>query len=130
MIYDLIIKNAKLLPDDGNIYNIGIKNSLISTISCHDLSTANTKCINVNGNIVSEPFVDPQLHLCKTYTADLVGDKTVESYFSYNMLKSADGIEKASIAKNILIKYLKLQVNTIKISLCWLMILVILILEP
>ncbi|MCP4176724.1 MAG: amidohydrolase family protein [bacterium] len=101
MKFDLIIKNARLINFNFEVHCIGIKDGLISYIG-HDnqLSKHSKNFIDAGNNIVSLPFVNPQLHLCKVYTFDLAGEKALKSYTSDNMKNSIDGIFNASHIKN------------------------------
>jgi cytosine/creatinine deaminase len=65
---DLILKNARLVGDDGGTANIGIENGKIVAIQPNLRSEAET--IDLGGRLVSAGFVETHIHLDKSCILD------------------------------------------------------------
>ncbi|MEU4332053.1 amidohydrolase family protein [Nonomuraea dietziae] len=55
--------------------------------------------IDAEGHLVTEPFVDAHLHLCKVHTLDLAGSHALEAYTEGTMGAAMDAIETAAAVK-------------------------------
>ncbi len=96
-MFDILIKNAKLRnykePKD-----IGIKDGKIVEISDTIIEEAK-KVIDAKGNLVTESFVNPHLHLCKVYTLMKMSENALKDYHGENMGKAMTAIELAAKVK-------------------------------
>ncbi|MEM2037195.1 MAG: amidohydrolase family protein [Candidatus Caldarchaeum sp.] len=95
-MYELVVKNARLRGHEGAL-NLGVDGGRIVRIASEDLS--GEEVIDANGNLVTEPFVNPHLHLCKVYTLAKIGDKALSLYQEKNMRKAAAAVKIASEVK-------------------------------
>ncbi len=55
--------------------------------------------LDAEGNLVTEPFVDAHLHLCKVHTLDLVGEGPLTAYTRGTMGAAMDAIDGAAAVK-------------------------------
>lgn len=96
--YDILIKNGSLRDKTGQTYDIGIRDGKIVEIHEGIKGQANVE-IDAAGDLVTESFVNPHLHLCKVYTLQELGDGSLEKYHGLGMGKSMAAIEAAAKAK-------------------------------
>jgi cytosine/creatinine deaminase len=94
--YDLVIVNARL-RGHGRTRCIGISRGTIAYVG--DESLDGDIVLDAEGNLVTESFVDPHLHLCKVYTLDMLGDRALREYTSPAMRGARTAIELASEIK-------------------------------
>lgn len=98
-LLDIVVKNATLRSHYGSQVDIGIKNGSIFEIS--PLIEGSGKIeIDAGGNLVTESFVNPHLHLCKVYTLQMVGEEALKDYHKSSMGKAMTAIEQASQIKD------------------------------
>lgn len=95
---DLVIRNAKLREHIGSQVDIGIENGVISQIAPF-LEGRGKIEIDAGGNLVTESFVNPHLHLCKVYTLGMAGEGALKDYHNSGMGKAMTAIEQASQIK-------------------------------
>jgi cytosine deaminase len=95
---DLIIRNAKLRKRDDSPVDIGVEQGVICQIAA-SLEARGKKEIDAGGNLVTESFVNPHLHLCKVYTLQMVGEAALKDYHGAKMGKAMAAIEQASQIK-------------------------------
>ncbi len=98
--YDLLIRNARLRTEPAGYRDIGIANGVITAIAEKLPATAKTE-IDAQGNLVTESYVNPHLHLCKVYTLMMMDDEAMKSYQGADktMGKAMTGIELAMKVK-------------------------------
>ena len=95
MELDLLIREARTRFSGGSLLDIGIKDGRVLKISA--ISSARPKhTIDAGGRLVTESFVNGQLHLCKVYTLTMVGEDALRSYTSGTMGGAMTAIEQAS----------------------------------
>jgi cytosine/creatinine deaminase len=94
--YDLVVAAATIRGHDGPRW-IGIRGATIEVVSDTALQAART--IDAAGALVSPPFVNAHMHLDKVYTADQLGDASIEAYTSDSMGAAMASIELASVVK-------------------------------
>ncbi len=98
-LLDIVVKNATLLSHYGSQVDIGIKNGSIFEISPFIEGSGKIE-IDAGGNLVTESFVNPHLHLCKVYTLQMVGEEALKDYHKSSMGKAMTAIEQASQIKD------------------------------
>ena len=96
--YDLVIVNARLRGPDDRARCISISHGAIAHIG--DNRADGDAVLDAEGNLVTESFVDPHLHLCKVYTLDMLGDRALRAYTSPAMAGARTAIELASEVKD------------------------------
>lgn len=94
---DLIIRNAQLRKIKG-LVDIVIEKGKIAKIGKKIKGKAKTE-INAAGNLVTEPFCNAHLHLCKVYTLDMMDEKALKDYHGADMGKAMTAIELAARVK-------------------------------
>src|ERR1700722_12960792 len=95
--FDIAIRRARLRGRD-RLAEIGIKQGRIVAIG-EDLDRRGIREIDAGGNLVTESFVNPHLHLCKVWTLPMMEDEALKSYQSDSMGKAMAGIELAAKIK-------------------------------
>ncbi len=95
--YDIVIRRAGLRGRDG-YYDIAIEDRRITSIEEHVAGHGAVE-IAADKGLVTEPFVNSHLHLCKVYTYLLIGEEAVRRYQSSGMESSLAAIEIASRVK-------------------------------
>jgi cytosine deaminase len=96
-LFDLAIVNARLRRRDGAT-SIGITGGLIRYIGEDPLGARSV--VDAGGDLVTESFVDPHLHLCKVYTLDMLGDGALSAYTTPTMSGARRAIDLASAVKD------------------------------
>jgi len=95
--FDILIKNAQL-RDTVGLSKIGILNGEIASITSGLEGTAHVT-IDAQGNLVTESFFNPHLHLCKVYTRQMMDDEALTGYHEEGMGKAMTTIELAARVK-------------------------------
>ncbi|MEM2902496.1 MAG: amidohydrolase family protein [Candidatus Bathyarchaeia archaeon] len=95
--FDMVIKNARTRIYPEKLVNIGIKNGIIDEIS--DKDDKGIIELDAKGNLVTESFINPHLHMCKVYTFQMIGEEALKLYQTPKMGTAIDAIEHASIVK-------------------------------
>jgi cytosine/creatinine deaminase len=95
---DIIIRRARLRGHAGRLAEIGIKDGLIATIAERVDGQAATE-IDAHGNLVTESFVNPHLHLCKVWTLPMMEEAALKTYQGDGMGTTMAGVELASVIK-------------------------------
>jgi cytosine/creatinine deaminase len=95
---DIAIRRARLRHHEGGLVEIGIKDGRIAAIGERLAGAAATE-IDARGNLVSESFVNPHLHLCKVWTLPMMEEEALKSYQGEAMGKAMSAIELASKIK-------------------------------
>ena len=96
--FDILIKNAKLRRRGDSLLSIGISNGKIIAIEETAAGDAKTT-IDAEGNLVTESFVNPHLHLCKVYTLQMMDEDALTAYQGEGMGKAMNAIELAARVK-------------------------------
>ena len=97
-IYDLIIQQAHLRGNSDGLVEIGVSGGKIVEISAKIEKDARIN-LNTNGNLVTESFVNPHLHLCKVYTLEMASEDALKDYHGADMGKAMTAIELAARVK-------------------------------
>jgi cytosine deaminase len=96
--FDLVVRRAHLRHRDDGLADIGIKDGRIATIAARLEGKAAAE-VDARGNLVTESFVNPHLHLCKVWTLPMMEEEALRSYQGEAMGKAMAGIELASKIK-------------------------------
>ncbi len=96
--FDILIRRAKLRGRSGSLFDIGIADGRITAIEEHIEGQAK-KEIDAQGNLVTESFVNPHLHLCKVYTLQMMDEEALKDYHGEGMGKAMTAIELAARVK-------------------------------
>ncbi len=75
--YDLVIRNSKIRSRD-KLVNIGVLEDEIVKIS-KDQITGSVE-LDAEGNLVTETFVNPHLHMDKVFTLQKLGEESIKLY--------------------------------------------------
>lgn len=95
--FDILIKNARTRAGEGQ-RDIGILQGRIHSIAAK-LEGPAKQVIDAQGNLVTESFVNPHLHLCKVYTRQMMDDEELTGYHAEGMGKAMTTIELAARVK-------------------------------
>ena len=95
--FDILIQRAHLRGHSQAI-DIGIQDGKIIALEKH-LEGEAESTINAGGNLVTESFVNPHLHLCKVYTRQMMDDEALTGYHAEGMGKAMTTIELAARVK-------------------------------
>ncbi|MBO3744666.1 amidohydrolase family protein [Streptosporangiaceae bacterium NEAU-GS5] len=96
---ELVVEHASLLDRPGQ-WTIIIGNGKIQAIQPPDDPIPGAaQVIDADGDLVTEPFVDSHLHLCKAHTLDLAGSAALSAYTSGTMGAAMTAIEAAALIK-------------------------------
>ena len=95
--FDILIKHALLRGPTG-LTDIGILDGRIASVEISLEGTAELT-IDAGGNLVTESFVNPHLHLCKVYTRQMMDDEALTGYHAEGMGKAMTTIELAARVK-------------------------------
>ena len=96
--FDIAIRHARLRGSADRYADIGIKDGRVAAIASRLDSAAATE-IDARGNLVTESFVNPHLHLCKVWTLPMMEEEALRAYQGEGMGKALSGIELASKIK-------------------------------
>jgi len=96
--YDLIIRGAVLRSSIKFQSDIAIKDGRIEKIAGKIEGKA-VQELNASGNLVTESFVNPHLHLCKVYTLMMMDEAALKDYHGADMGKAMTAIELAARVK-------------------------------
>ena len=96
--FDIVIRRARLRGHGDRLAEIGIKDGRIAAIGERLGGKGGTE-IDAGGNLVTESFVNPHLHLCKVWTLPMMEEEALKSYQGETMGKAMAGIELASKIK-------------------------------
>ena len=96
--YDILIRNASLRGQPPRRADIAIAGGRIAALADHLDGSAATE-IDAAGNLVTESFANPHLHLCKVYTLDRVDEQTLREYHGGGMGAAMTAIELAARVK-------------------------------
>ena len=95
--FDILIQRAQLRGHSQTI-DIGTQNGKIIALE-KQLEGEAGLTIDAGGNLVTESFVNPHLHLCKVYTRQMMDDEALTGYHAEGMGKAMTTIELAARVK-------------------------------
>jgi cytosine deaminase len=96
--FDILVKNAKLRGKQNTLFDIGIVRAQVVSITA-DMKGDAEIIIDAMGNLVTESFVNPHLHLCKVYTREMMDEEMLTDYHAEGMGKAMTTIELAARVK-------------------------------
>ncbi|HDN75700.1 MAG TPA: cytosine deaminase, partial [Acidilobales archaeon] len=97
-VFDLIIRKAHTRRFPGKLVDIAVSNGKIVEIK-EGIEGKGEIELNANGNLVTESFVNPHLHMCKVYTFLMIGEKSLRLYHEKGMGGAMTAIELAAEIK-------------------------------
>ena len=97
--FDLLIQHARLRRRPGALYDIAVQGGYIELIEeSPEVSAA--VVVDAAGGLVTEPFVNPHLHLDKVYTLQRLDEESsLRAYHGEGMGNAMHAIEAASRVK-------------------------------
>ena len=101
--FDIVIRRARFRGAGLPLVEIGIADGRIAAIA-ERLGAKGSTEIDAGGNLVTESYVNPHLHLCKVWTLPMMEEEALKAYQGEQMGKALAGIELASKIKE---KYAK-----------------------
>jgi cytosine deaminase len=96
--FDIAIRRARLRGHCDGLVEIGIHDGRIVAIA-ERLDGKVSAEIDARGNLVTESYVNPHLHLCKVWTLPMMEEEALRTYQGEGMGKAMAGIELASKIK-------------------------------
>jgi cytosine/creatinine deaminase len=96
--FDILIRRARLRGPSPGLCEIGITDGRIAAIAERLDAKGGTE-IDAGGNLVTESYVNPHLHLCKVWTLPMMEEEALKAYQGEQMGKALAGIELASKIK-------------------------------
>jgi len=98
MVVDILIRNARLRGQGDTLVDIAVDGGKIAAIAPNLPGKARAQ-IDAAGNLVTESFVDPHLHLCKVWTLPMMAEEALTAYRETGMTNAASAIDLASKVK-------------------------------
>ena len=95
---DILIRRARLRSSPEALFDIGIAAGTIASIE-EKISLGATTEIYAAGNLVTESFVNPHMHLCKVFTLQMMDEMSMKAYQEGGMGKAMNAIELAAGVK-------------------------------
>lgn len=95
---DILIRRARLRSSPEALFDIGIAAGTIASIE-EKISLGATTEIDGAGNLVTESFVNPHMHLCKVFTLQMMDEMSMKAYQEGGMGKAMNAIELAAGVK-------------------------------
>ena len=74
--FDILIKRARVRGKPDSFVDIGIAGGQVLALE-EDLVGDTEILIDAQGDLVTESFVNPHLHLCKVYTLQMMDDESL-----------------------------------------------------
>ena len=96
--FDILIKGASLRQQTDKRFDIGIKDGKVGAIETNLDGPAELE-IEAGGNLVTESYANPHLHLCKVYTLQMMDEAALKDYHGEDMGKAMTAIELAARVK-------------------------------
>ena len=95
---DILIKGCRLRGRGDETVDIGIREGRVQVIETQ-VREAATTTVGAQGNLATESFVNPHLHLDKVFTLTQLDDTVMGDYQSDSMGKAMTAIERAADVK-------------------------------
>src|ERR1700726_2134265 len=94
---DICVPNARLRRHEA-LHDLAIADGRIVALGPSLDVTARDE-IDAGGNLVTEAYVNPHLHLCKVWTLPMMAEEALKSYRAAGMTQTASAIDLASKVK-------------------------------
>lgn len=94
----LVLRHAALRGRPG-LWTIALAGDRIAAVTPDDADLPADQQIDAAANLVTVPFVNGHLHLCKVHTLDLAGDSPLAEYTTGSMGGAMTAIERAAVVK-------------------------------
>jgi cytosine deaminase len=94
---DICVRNARLRRHEA-LDDLAIADGRIVALGPSLDVTARDE-IDAGGNLVTEAYVNPHLHLCKVWTLPMMAEEALKSYRAAGMTQTASAIDLASKVK-------------------------------
>jgi cytosine/creatinine deaminase len=95
---DLCIRNARLRKQEDGLVDIGIAGGKITRVEGSIVNSA-MQTLDAEGALVTEPFANPHLHLCKVYTLPMMDEEALGYYHGEGMGRAMNAVEVAAKVK-------------------------------
>ena len=95
---DILIKAGRLRGQGDQAVDIGIREGHIQAIEAEVVGSASSM-VEAQGNLVTESYVNPHLHLDKVFTLNQLDDSAMADYQAGSMGKAMTAIERAADVK-------------------------------
>ncbi len=96
--FEILIRHASLRGQHGRKFDLGIAGGRLAAIRERIDGSAKVE-IEAHGNLVTESFANPHLHLCKVYTLQMMDVDAMRVYQGADMGKAMTAIELAARVK-------------------------------
>ena len=97
--FDIVIRRARLRGQPDQLFELGLSEGRVAAIEKRISEEAETE-IDAQGNLVTESFVNPHLHLCKAYTLQMLADEeSLQKYHSADMASMMAAVQAAARVK-------------------------------
>ncbi len=96
---DLCVRNATLRGAAGKKVDIGIKAGSITQVESGIKGIAAME-LDAAGALVTVPFANPHMHLCKVYTLPMMSEEALSFYWGEGMGKAMNAVEVAAKIKD------------------------------
>jgi cytosine deaminase len=95
---DICVRNARLRRHGDTLVDIAIAGGRIVGLD-RALDVKATEEVDAGGNLVTESYVNPHLHLCKVWTLPMMAEEALKSYHAAGMTETLSAIDLASKVK-------------------------------
>jgi cytosine deaminase len=95
---DICIRNARLRRSGDALFDIAVAGGRIACLE-PSLNVAAGEEIDARGNLVTESYVNPHLHLCKVWTLPMMAEEALKGYGAEGMQGTRAAIDLASKVK-------------------------------
>ena len=96
--FEVLVKRAHLRGRGESFFDLGIARGQIQAIE-PSLAGKSDTVVEANGNLVTESFINPHLHLDKVFTLAMLDDQAMLDYHGESMGKAMTAIERAAKVK-------------------------------
>jgi cytosine deaminase len=95
---DICLRNARLRNHGDALFDVAIASGRVVGLD-RSLDVIASEEIDAGGNLVTESYVNPHLHLCKVWTLSMVAEEALKSYRAPGMANTLSAIDLASKVK-------------------------------
>src|SRR5216683_3527547 len=95
---DICLRNACLRQQGDILVDIAIAGGRIVGLD-RSLDVTGREEIDAGGNLITESYVNPHLHLCKVWTLPMMAEEALKTYRADGMTHTLSAIDLASKVK-------------------------------